>query len=133
MANKSGGNSKVSQALNYKNSKSWERNRLRKLRRALKRSPDNPQILAAMSGVVYRRKTPTTPTWSASKRRTAELFKLFSGHVDLAMFSNNEKTSVPATLSHRMKWNYKAPQVNEKSMFWLGTRAHSGNGERQWA
>lgn len=133
MANKSSGASKVSQAASYKSGKSWERNRMRKLRRALKRSPDNKQILAAMSGVVYRRKTPTTATWSASKRRIAELFKMFSGHVDLAMFSNNEKTSVPATLSHRMKWNYKPLPFSEKSMFSLGTRAHSGNGVRQWA
>lgn len=132
MANKSGGASKTGQAAGYKANKTWEKNRLRKLRRALKRSPDNEQILTALKGVVYRRKTPTVRTWSASKIRIAELFKMFSGHVDLAMFSNNEKVSVPATLSHRMKWtDYKAPPVNEKTMFSIGIRMHTGG--NQWA
>lgn len=131
MANKSGGASKTGQAASYKANKTWEKNRLRKLRRALKRSPDNPQILTAMKGVSYRRKTPTTPTWSHSKIRLAQLFKMFSGHVDLAIFSNNEKIAVPATLSHRMKWDFKAPAANEKTMFSLGLRAHTGG--RSWA
>lgn len=131
MANKSGGASKTGQAAGYKANKTWEKNRLRKLRRALKRSPDNAQILTAMKGVVYRRKTPTTPQWSASKRRIAQLFKMFCGRVDLAIFSNNEKVSVPATLSHRMKWDFKAPPANEKTMFSIGARMHTGG--RSWA
>lgn len=131
MANKSGGASKTGQAAGYKANKIWERNRLRKLRRALKDHPNNEQIITALKGVVYRRKTPTVRTWSASKRRIAELFKMFSGHVDLQMFSNNEKIAVPATLSHRMKWNYKPPAVNEKTMFSIGVRMHTGG--NQWA
>lgn len=131
MANKSGGASKTGQAASYKANKTWERNRLRKLRRALKDHPNNEQIMTALKGVSYRRKTPTVRIWSASKRRIAELFKMFSGHVDLQMFSNNEKVAVPATLSHRMKWEYKPPQVNEKTMFSIGVRMHTGG--NQWA
>lgn len=131
MANKSGGASKTGQAASYKANRVWEKNRLRKLRRALKNHPNNEQIMTALKGVVYRRKTPTVRTWSSSKRRIAQLFKMFSGHVDLQMFSNNEKVAVPATLSHRMKWDFKAPPVNEKTMFSLGVRAHTGG--NQWA
>lgn len=130
MANKSGGASKTGQAANYKNNKTWERNRLRKLRRALKAHPNNKQIAAAVNGVVYRRRTPTNPIWSSSKIRIAKLFKQFSGHVDIAIFNSQEKVAASAQLSHRMKWEYKAPPANEKTMFSIGARMHSGG--RQW-
>lgn len=67
---------------NYKTSKRWERNRLRKLAKQLKEQPGNEkQIKAAMSRVSYRRSTPTTKQWSATTRRIAELFKMFVGVV----------------------------------------------------
>lgn len=131
MANKSGGASKVSQAASYKANKTWEKNRLRKLKRALKAQPNNEQILTALKGVVYRRKTPTVRVWSKTKIQIARLYKTFSGHVDLLIFNNQEKVAHSAQLGHRMKWSYKPPQVNEKTMFSLGARAHTGG--RSWA
>lgn len=131
MANKSGGASKTAQAASYKANKTWEKNRLRKLRRALGIHPNNEQILTALKGVVYRRRTPTVRTWSKSKIRIAQLYKAFSGHVDPMIFNNQEKVAAGAQLGHRMKWSaYKAPPVSEKTMFSLGVRAHTG--EQQW-
>lgn len=127
MANKSGGASKTGQASNYKTLKLWERNRLRKLNKQLKLQPNNEkQIKAAMSAVRYRRKTPTAPFWSKTRIKIAGLFKAFEGRVNLEMFNNNEKISVPATLSWGPYKDHKAPSVNEKTMFQLGTRAHHG-------
>ena len=131
MANKSGGPSKTGQAANYKNNKTWERNRLRKLRRALKRGPDNMQITTALKGVHYRRHTPKAPYWTHTMIRTAVLFKQFSGHFNPEIFSTNEKTAAGAQLGHRMKWTWKVPPTNEKSMFSLGARMHTGG--NQWA
>lgn len=131
MANKSGGASKTGQAASYKANKTWEKNRLRKLRRALKDHPNNEQIVTALKGVVYRRKTPTVRTWSKTKINIARLYKAFSGHVDLMIFNNQEKVAAAAQLSHRMKWDYKPPAVNEKTMFSLGVRAHTGG--KTWA
>lgn len=131
MANKSGGASKTGQAAAYKANKTWEKNRLRKLRKALKSHPNNEQILTALKGVVYRRRTPTVRTWPKSKIRIAVLYKAFSGRVDPMIFNNQEKVAAAAQLGHRMKWtDYKAPAVNEKTMFTLGARAHTG--AQQW-
>lgn len=131
MANKSGGASKTGQAASYKANRVWEKNRLRKLRNALKRHPDNLQIVEAMKGVVYRRKTPTVRAWSKTKINIARLYKAFSGHVDMTIFNNQEKVAAGAQLAHRMKWSYKPPAVNEKTMFSLGVRAHTGG--KTWA
>ena len=65
------------QASLYKTSKRWEKNRLARLKRALKRNPENKQIEAAMATLVYRRRTPTVRAWNATKRETARLFNLF--------------------------------------------------------
>lgn len=125
MANKSSGASKTGQASNYKTSKLWERNRLHKLTKQLKLQPNNEkQIKAAMSAVKYRRKVPKAPFWSKTRIKLAGLFKTFEGRVNLEMFNNNEKISIPATLSWGPNKDYKAPSVNEKVMFQLGVRAH---------
>lgn len=131
MANKSGGASKTGQAASYKANRVWEKNRLRKLRKALKDHPNNEQILTALKGVVYRRRTPTVRVWSKTKINIARLYKTFSGHVDLMIFNNQEKVAAGAQLGHRMKWNYKPPAVNEKTMFSLGVRVHTGG--KTWA
>lgn len=130
MANKSGGQSKTGQAASYKNNRTWERNRLRKLRRALRSHPDNQQIVTAMKGVVYRRHTPKVPYWTHTMIRTAVLFKTFSGHFNTDIFSTNEKIAGSTAIGHRMKWEWKSSPVNEKTMFSFGTRMHSGG--RQW-
>lgn len=130
MANKSG-SGRSAQLTNYKNNKTWERNRIRKLNKTLKTQPNNLQIPLAIKNVSYRRKTPKTPYWSKTKIYQAYLYKYFSGHVNLDIFSTNEKVSIPAQLSHRIKWNFKPLPANEKAMFSLGARAHTrGN---QWA
>lgn len=82
---KRSGASHKSYYTNYKTSKRWSTNRLKKLERALKRNPENAeQIKKAMANVEYRRKTPIVPKWSATTRRIAELFKLFQGKVPAA-------------------------------------------------
>jgi len=96
MANKSGGASKTGQAAGYKANKVWERNRLRKLRRALKAHPNNEQILTALKGVVYRRKTPKTREWSASWKKVAQLYKKVTGRFDREIMSSNEKVAQAA-------------------------------------
>ena len=65
------------QASLYKTSKRWEKNRLARLKRALKRNPENKQIETAIATLVYRRRTPTVRVWNATKRETLRLFKLF--------------------------------------------------------
>lgn len=66
----------------YKAGRIWERNRIRKLKRALKKNPGNEeQITKALANITYRRKTPTTKQWSSTRRRIAELFKKVTGQV----------------------------------------------------
>jgi hypothetical protein len=123
MANKSGGASKVSQASNYKTSKRWETNRIKRLKKLMEKHPNNKQLELAIKNVHYRRKTPKTREWTKTQIYVASLFKLFTGRVDRDMFSNNEKVSQQATLRYYPDPNYVTPKLNEKSMFSLGARA----------
>lgn len=123
MANKSG-TGKQAQAAAYKTSKRWETNRLRKLLRAQKLNPNNPQIAAALKNIHYRRKTPTNPTWSSSRRRLAILMKEFKGVCHAEIFSTNEKVSVPALgLPGPFSVPTKTKSTSDYSMFSLETRA----------
>ena len=123
MANKSG-NSKESQASTYKGSKRWETNRMMKLLRAQKRHPNNEQITTALKNIYYRRKTPTTPTWSSSKRRIAMLMTEFKGICHPEIFSTNEKVSAPALiLSGPYSIPVKTKSTSEFGMFTLEARA----------
>ena len=123
MANKGGGASKVGQANSYKTNKTWERNRTRRLKRLLITQPNNEQIIKALGNIHYRRKNPVAPFWSHSRIAQARLFKSFCGRVDMNMFSNNEKLSIPALLTKGPYSEHKAPPANEKTMFSLGERA----------
>ena len=123
MANKSGGNSKVSQSANYKSARVWERNRIKRLKRAMKDHPNNEQLAKAITNVAYRRRTPTNPFWTHSMIRQAVLFKKFCGKVDMAMFSNNEKLQAAALLSPGPYSKVTPPAANEKTMFSFGARA----------
>lgn len=124
MGNKSQSGSKQAQSGSYKASKRWESNRKRKLLRALKRSPGNAeQITAALQNIHYRRKTPVTPFWSATRRAMAQMFKQMQGRVNMDMFSNNDKVSGPAIM---MRGKYKPQKFqgfSENTMFSLGARA----------
>lgn len=91
MAKKAKSKSAEKQSTNYKTSRRWESNRIRKLKRTLKAQPNNEQVKKALSGgVVYRRKTPAKREWSASWIRTAKIFKLFCGRFDRDIMSSNE-------------------------------------------
>lgn len=62
----------------YKQNKTWEANRKKRLARALKRNPENTQIEETLKGgLVYRRSTPNSKQWSSTKRSEAILFKEF--------------------------------------------------------
>ena len=70
----------------YKANKTWEVNRKRKLAKVLKDQPNNQQVKDAMSGMVYRRKTPTTRQWSASAKRIAQMYKKVTGVCSIKTF-----------------------------------------------
>ena len=123
MATKSGGKSKVAQAASYKLNKRWESNRLRRLARTLQEQPNNEQVKAAMKGMVYRRKTPTTREWSASWISVAKIIKMFTGRFDRDIMSSNPEVARTALQrpgpksSTPVKYN-----ASEKSFFSLDTR-----------
>lgn len=133
MANKSGSAGRTAKAAAYKTSRRWEANRRRKLERQLKLNPNNAvQIEAALKNIVYRRKTPTNRTWSPTRRQTAILYKRFTGKVNMDIFSNNEKLSGPALMTHG---TFKTKSTGRTDrMFALGTRAkHAGTDTLAWA
>lgn len=111
----------------YKANKTWETNRKRRLERALKAQPNNLQIAAALKGMVYRRKTPKTRTWSSSWIRTARLIKEFTGRFDPAIMSANQDIARAALQKPGPKtllpWTNTQP---EKSFFSLETRLYKG-------
>lgn len=110
-----------------KAAKIWETNRLRKLKRALKRNPGNTeQIAKAMTNIKYRRKTPTTKVWSATKRRIAELFKKFTGKVPRVALEHNTVDDAYWQKLNAIKPGFvnKDKHKQSGSMFALGLRAH---------
>ena len=133
MANKSGSAGRTAKAAAYKTLKRWESNRRRHLEMQLKRNPNNAaQIELALKNIVYRRRTPLNPTWSSTKRQTAMLYKRFTGVVNMDMFSNNEKLSGPALMTHG-KFKTKSMGRTDR-MFALGTRAkQAGTDTLAWA
>lgn len=131
MANKGKSKGAEAQAQRYKSERKWESNRMAKLERALKRNPENKQIELAMKNIVYRRSTPKTSQWNATKIATAKLFKKFSGKVNMDIFSSNEKVSAPALM---LKGKVTiGTSANSFNMFKLVTRAHNGRGNLVWA
>ena len=128
MANKRGA-SRESQAASYKGTKRWETNRKRKLLRAQKLYPNNEQIAVALKNLHYRRKTPTTPIWSSTRRKIAMLVKEFKGRVDINIFSANEKVSIPAMLTPGPRSvSVQKSNTSEFNMFSIGTRARINTG-----
>ncbi len=80
----------------YKSAKTWEANRKARLERALKAQPNNLQIKAALSGMVYRRKTPGPLGWSHQDKLAAQLYRSICGFFDRAILSKDPKVSQPA-------------------------------------
>lgn len=81
----------------YKANKTWEVNRKRRLARTLKEQPTNVQVKDAMSGMVYRRKTPNTRQWSASAKRIAQMYKKVTGIFHKDILSSDPKLQLAAT------------------------------------
>lgn len=78
------------------------------------------------------RKKPKNPYWSHTMISEAKLFKLFTGRVDLNIFSSTETVKANARLhSTRKDWSQvKLPQG--KVSFTLGARAHDKYGKPVW-
>ena len=75
---------------NYKTSRRWESNRKLRLERTIRKQPNNEQAKLALKSIVYRRKTPKAPEWSATWIAAAKLFKLFGGRFDRVIMSANQ-------------------------------------------
>lgn len=112
----------------YKSQNRFATNRKRKLERLLKQHPNNKQIAEALKNIKYRRKTPGTSTWLSSMRKTAGLFKEFTGKMNMNVFNTNPDVRVQAVSA--LKSNKTATQ--EKVSFKLGDRAHDKNGALVW-
>lgn len=108
----------------YKTSRRWETNRKRKLEKTLKAQPTNEQVKLALQSIVYRRKTPNTRQWSSSWKKTAQLFKQFTGKFDPNIKSSNEKVAAEALRTSRTNYDYKVPVYGHKSFFSLYARVN---------
>ena len=110
----------------YKAGKVWQTNRLRKLHRALKRNPENAeQINKAISAVSYRRKTPSTSQWSATKVKWAALFKKFQGYVPKVLLTGlpPKKGEEADYWAEMNKTKYVLDKVkSDAGMFSIGAR-----------
>lgn len=108
----------------YKNGNIHDKNAMSRLKRALRRNPENEQITLAMGNIRRSRHTPKTPFWTSTRIREAFLYKLFTGYVNQDIFSNNGKVSAPARMTH----GPKSAKITDKklfatnSMFSLGSR-----------
>jgi hypothetical protein len=105
----------------YQTSKRWETNRIKRLKRALKKNPENTQIETALKDVNYRRKTPKTHMWSKTNIRKAMLFKEFTGGFNKDIMSSNEKLVMPALMTPGWK-SKKFVIPTNGSMFAIGLR-----------
>ena len=126
---KRGGVSHKSYYAKYKILNVHDTNAKKRLARALKRNPGNAeQINLAVKNVRRTRHTPVAPVWSATKRRVAVLFKLFTGKVHTDMFNKNEKVSAPAIQKPGPFSLLPCPKPgkNTPGMFSIQARAHSG-------
>lgn len=106
----------------YLASRTYEKNRARRLARAIKRNPENPQLLVAAKDINYRRSTPKNKEWSASKRALVTLYKLFTGKVNMEMFHTNPKISAAALMTPGWKSADRPAKWAENRMFSIGVR-----------
>lgn len=120
---KSGSKTAENYFAQYKANKKWETNRKRKLAKVLKEQPNNQQVKNAMSGMVYRRKTPITPQWSHSHKRLAQLYKTFTGLFHRDLLSLDPKVQSAATKLRSNRQYTTTPNTDQfPSMFALGNR-----------
>lgn len=110
----------------YKAQRRWEVNRIIKLKRALKRNPENKQIEQAINAVSYRRKTPTTQEWSKSTKAMASLIKKYCGYCDKNIFNSNKDVRYKAFTNMAAKRTSQPASTNHtKGMFSIMARAHN--------
>lgn len=102
----------------------FSENRKKRLERTLKKQPNNEQVKLALTETrSWARKKPNTPYWSHTMIKEAQLFKEFTGKMDLTIFSNIESASSNARLHMHSDPSNKAPEG--KVLFTLAARAHS--------
>ena len=107
----------------------WEVNRKRKLERQLKLQPNNEQVRLALGNIHRRRKTPTNREWSHSWRRTAQVFKLFTGHFDRNIMSSNQQVALSALQKPNPVWldAQTIPTGSDKNFFSIAARLQAGS------
>lgn len=135
MANKRTSASDKAHHITYKTQKIWERNRKRKLERALKRNPENKQITVALSAISYRRGTPKNPHWNATDIKMALLVKQVAGFCNKDIFHANKdlrNVAWASINSKKAKSGITSTFSTVKNLFSLKTRAHTG-GVLIWA
>lgn len=108
----------------------YTKNRERKLQRALKRSPNNEQIQAALQNIHYRRKDPKSQQWSKQRKAIAQLLKEVVGTMSIDIFNSNQQAA-QAALSRLGMGRPKLPSLGKVS-FTLGARAHNSDGTPVW-
>jgi hypothetical protein len=110
----------------YKAQNKQAKNRKAKLERLLKKDPNNEQVREALANVKYRRKTPSNPIWTSSKRKTATILKEFAGYFDPKVLSSNAKTASDALHAHysrRVSPKARDESAQAKQMFSILARA----------
>jgi reverse gyrase len=112
------------------NNNRTEVNRKRRLERTIKAQPNNEQAKLAFKDTKSKRKAPVTPYWTHTMIREAKLFKMFTGKMDISIFSSNEVTRANTRLHLHSNNNLKVP--TGKVNFTLGARAHDGQGNLVW-
>lgn len=119
MANKSRSKREKDAYASYKATQKWKANRTRRLKNALKISPNNEQIKLALNDVSYRRKTPSKQVWSHSDKATAQLMKEFEGKFNMSELAKERVilTGKPNTSPERPKID-----ATPKGWFSIGAR-----------
>ena len=112
MANKVSKNRQNAYAA-YKAVSRWKTNREIRLLRALKASPNNPQIEVAIKNISYRRRTPKASFWTHSMKRTAQIIKEFCGSCPHLVFNSNKLVAADA-LSNLGRGKVKSGEKTNK-------------------
>lgn len=127
MAKKRGPSSKAYYA-SYKSQNRYATNKRKKLERTLKAQPNNEQVKEALKNISYRRSAPNTSMWSSGKRKTAKLFKEFTGKMLYEVFNTNPAIKFQAVA--KLVSGRKAEHTKVTNR--LGDRAHDKQGNLVW-
>jgi hypothetical protein len=122
--------SKQAYYASYKTNSRWAANRKRKLERALKRCPNNLEIVQALNAISYRRKTPKTRVWTSSAIQDAKLFKSVTGRAPPQLFTKTQNVAT-SLVTHKNTKELLKFTVSKVS-FSIGARAHDSQGRAVW-